>query len=140
MTGFINISLNVVNFLLPFLIGSLIFFSIIVAPNTFLNLDQKNARKFIRSIFPKLYLWAFLISLIASLLIAFYKVSFGLTIFIVSLGFLFSRQFLVKWINRVSDIKLKSKKEKTQFERLHSLSVFIFIIQIITLILIYSFI
>ncbi len=140
MTGFINISLNVVNFLLPFLIGSLIFFSIIVAPNTFLNLDQKNARKFIRSIFPKLYLWAFLISLIASLLIAFYKVSFGLTIFIVSLGFLFSRQFLVKWINRVSDIKSKSKKEKTQFERLHSLSVFIFIIQIITLILIYSFI
>ena len=32
-------------FLIPFLIGSLVFFSSIVAPNTFMSLDEKNARK-----------------------------------------------------------------------------------------------
>ena len=140
MSGFTNISLAIVNFLIPFLVGSLIFFSIIVAPNTFLSLDQKNARRFIRSIFPKLYLWAFLISLIISIFISFHEIIYGYILLVISSGFLFSRQFLVKWINKVSDIKSKTKAEERQFEKLHTLSVLIFFIQIISLVLIYFFI
>ena len=60
MTEIFNI---LVTFLIPFLIGSLIFFSAIVAPNTFINLDEKNARKFIRTLFPKIYSYAAIISL-----------------------------------------------------------------------------
>ena len=54
-------------FLIPFLIGSLVFFSAVVAPNTFKSLDEKNARLFIRNLFPKLYSYAAVLSLIISI-------------------------------------------------------------------------
>ena len=49
--------LILVKFLIPFLLGGLIFFSALVAPNVFKSLDEKNARLFLRGIFPKLYLY-----------------------------------------------------------------------------------
>ena len=48
-----NIAFIIVKFFIPFLVGSLIFFSLVVAPTTFINLDQKNARVFIRKIFQE---------------------------------------------------------------------------------------
>ncbi len=135
-----NITLIIVKFFIPFLVGSLIFFSLVVAPTTFINLDQKNARIFIRNIFPKIYLWAHILSLIIGLLIIFYELILGLIVLLVSLGFLFSRQYLVKWINAVSDIKVKNKKQKKKFEFLHTLSVVIFISQIICLSIIYFYV
>ena len=132
-----NLVLEIINFLIPFLIGSLIFFSIVVAPNVFITLDQKSARKFIRSIFPKLYLWAFLISIIITLLIVYHGIIYSVVFFVISSGFLFSRTFLVKWINEVSDLKQKTSKQIKKFKILHSASVFIFISQIICMAIIY---
>ncbi len=132
-----NITLIIINFLIPFLLGSLIFFSVIIAPTTFTSLDQTNARRFIRSVFPKLYLWAHILSLITGVLISFYELIFGFITLLVSLGFLFSRQYLVKWINTVSDIKERNKTQKKKFELLHTISVAIFISQIICLAFIY---
>jgi len=137
MPEYQNLTLEIVNFLIPFLIGSLIFFSIVVAPNVFITLDQKSARKFIRSIFPKLYLWAFLISIIITLLIIYHGMIYSIAFFVISSGFLFSRTFLVKWINEVSDLKQKTNKQIKKFKILHSLSVFIFISQIICMAIIY---
>ena len=135
-----NIIPIIVKFSIPFLLGSLIFFSVIVAPTTFMNLDQKNARKFIRNIFPKLYLWAHIISLIISLLILSFDLILGAIVLLVSFGFLFSRQYLVKWINEVSDTKLKNKQQQKKFKLLHTISVMIFISQIICLSIIYFYV
>ena len=132
-----NLVLEIINFLIPFLIGSLIFFSIIVAPNVFVSLDQKSARKFIRSIFPKLYLWAFLISMIITLLIFSHGIIYSLIFFLISSGFLFSSLFLVKQINKVSDLKKKTDKQIKKFKVLHSLSVSIFISQVICMAVVY---
>ena len=137
MLEYQNLILVTINFLVPFLIGSLIFFSIVVAPNVFISLDQKNARKFIRSIFPKLYLWSFLISIIITLLIFSHGIIYSVIFLIISSGFLFSRLFLVKWINEVSDLKQKTSKQIKKFKTLHSLSVLIFISQIICMATIY---
>ena len=60
-----------VKFFIPFLLGSLIFFSALVAPNVFKSLDEQNARLFIRSIFPKLYLYSGILSLLISLVLLF---------------------------------------------------------------------
>ena len=111
MLEYQNLSLQIINFLIPFLVGSLIFFSIVVAPNVFISLDQKSARKFIRSIFPKLYLYAFLISITIALFIFYHGIIYSVIFFIVSSGFLFSKLFLVKWINDVSDIKQKTSEQ-----------------------------
>ena len=137
MSEYQNLILVTINFLVPFLIGSLIFFSIVVAPNVFISLDQKNARKFIRSIFPKLYLWAFLISITITLLIFSHGIIYSVIFLVISSGFLFSRLFLVKWINEVSDLKEKTSKQIKKFKTLHSLSVLIFISQIICMAIVY---
>ena len=137
MLEFQNLSLQIINFLIPFLVGSLIFFSVVVAPNIFISLDEKSARKFIRSIFPKLYLYAFLISIIITLLIIYHGTIYSVIFFIVSSGFLFSKIFLVKWINEVSDIKQKTNQQIKKFKILHSLSVLIFITQIVCMTIVY---
>ena len=137
MENFLLISNHVIKFLLPFLVGSLIFFSAIIAPNTFLVLDDKNARKFIRSIFPKLYLWSLVICLILTLLMFFNNKFFGFVLLIVSFGFFFSRQYLTKWINDVSDLKNKKEIDEKRFKKLHKLSVFIFLSQIVCLLTVF---
>ena len=137
MLEYQDLSIEIINFLIPFLIGSLIFFSLVVAPNVFISLDQKSARKFIRNIFPKLYLWSFLLSMIVTLSIIYHGIIYSMIFLIISSGFLFSRLFLVKWINEVSDIKQKTKNQIKKFKFLHSLSVFIFITQIISMAIIY---
>ena len=137
MLEYQNLSLQIINFLIPFLVGSLIFFSVVVAPNVFISLDQKSARKFIRSMFPKLYLYAFFISITISLLIIYHETLYSVIFLIVSFGFLFSKIFLVKWINDVSDVKQKTSQQIKKFKILHSLSVLIFITQIVCMTIIY---
>ena len=137
MLEYQNLSLQIINFLIPFLVGSLIFFSVVVAPNVFISLDQKSARKFIRSIFPKLYLYSFFISIIIALLVIYHETIYGLIFIIVSFGFLFSKIFLVKWINDVSDVKQKTSQQIKKFKILHSLSVLIFITQIVCMTIVY---
>ena len=137
MENYLLISNHIIKFLLPFLVGSLIFFSAIIAPNTFLVLDDKNARKFIRSIFPKLYLWSLVICLILTLLMFFNNKFYGFVLLIVSFGFFFSRQYLTKWINNVSDLKNKKEIDEKRFKKLHKLSVFIFLSQIVCLLTVF---
>ena len=137
MLEYQNLSLQIINFLIPFLVGSLIFFSIVVAPNVFISLDQKSARKFIRSIFPKLYLYAFFISITITVLTIYHGIIYSVIFFIVSSGFLFSKIFLVKWINDISDVKQKTGKQIKKFKILHSLSVLIFITQIVCMTIVY---
>ena len=132
-----NFIYPLIKFLIPFLLGSLVFFSFIVAPNTFKNLDSNNARKFIRSIFPKLYLWSLIISFVITILFLANNHLFAFIFFFVSLGYLFSRQFLMKEINKTSDSLDKSIKLKKKFQRLHSLSVLIFVTQILLITFIY---
>ena len=132
-----NYLLLIVKTMIPFLLGSLIFFSTVVAPNTFQNLDKKNSRKFIRSIFPKLYLWSIFISLVIFLCLIKLNVFYSFLFFIILLGYVYSKTFLIKRINKVGDKNLMKETEKKEFENLHRLSVFIFLLQIILMLSIY---
>ena len=113
-------------FLSSFLLGSLIFFSAIVAPNVFKTLPEKNARSFIRSMFPKLYLWGIIISLVNSVSLIFLSQTAFYISIIIFLGFLYSREILMPRINALSDTKNQKK-----FQQYHTFSVLIFIIQLI---------
>ncbi len=121
-----------VKFLIPFLLGSLIFFSVLVAPNVFKSLDEKNARLFIRSIFPKLYLYSGVLSLSISLALIFINSFLSFIFFMITLGYFYSRQFLMVKINNASD-----QKNEKEFKKLHRFSVLIFITQILLMILIF---
>ena len=121
-----------VKFLIPFLLGSLIFFSALVAPSVFKSLDEKNARLFIRSIFPKLYLYSGMLSLSISLTLFFINSFLSFIFFMITLGYFYSRQFLMVKINNASD-----QKNQKEFKKLHRFSVLIFITQILLMILIF---
>ena len=119
-------------FLIPFLIGSLVFFSSIVAPNTFTNLDEKSARKFIRTLFPKIYTYAAILSLLISIFLLKVETFYSFIFFVISLGYIYSKFFLVKKINDASDMK-----DDNKFKILHRFSVIIFILQLILMGFIY---
>ena len=119
-------------FLIPFLIGSLVFFSSIVAPNTFINLDEKSARKFIRTLFPKIYTYAAILSLLISIFLLKVEVFYSFVFFVISLGYIYSKFFLMKKINDASDMK-----DDNKFKTLHRFSVIIFILQLILMGFIY---
>ena len=124
--------LNLTKFLIPFLLGGLIFFSALVAPNVFTSLDEKNARVFLRGIFPKLYLYAGILSLCISLILFFINNFLSFIFFIITIGYFYSRQFLMIKINEASD-----QKNQKEFKKLHRFSVLIFIVQILLMLLIY---
>ena len=124
--------LNLTKFLIPLLLGGLIFFSALVAPSVFTSLDEKNARVFLRSIFPKLYLFAGIFSLIISLILYFINNFLSFIFFIITIGYFYSRQFLMIKINEASD-----QKNQKEFKKLHRFSVLIFIVQILLMLLIY---
>ena len=122
--------LNLTKFLIPFLLGGLIFFSALVAPNVFTSLDEKNARVFLRGIFPKLYLYAGILSLCISLILFFINNFLSFIFFIIAIGYFYSRQFLMIKINEASD-----QKNQKEFKKLHRFSVLIFVIQILLMFL-----
>ena len=124
--------LNLTKFLIPLLLGGLIFFSALVAPSVFSSLDEKNARVFLRSIFPKLYLFAGIFSLFISLILFFINNFLSFIYFIITIGYFYSRQFLMIKINEASD-----QKNQKEFKKLHRFSVLIFIVQILLMLLIY---
>ena len=124
--------LNLTKFLIPLLLGGLIFFSALVAPSVFTSLDEKNARVFLRNIFPKLYLFAGIFSLFISLILFFINNFLSFIFFIITIGYFYSRQFLMIKINEASD-----QKNQKEFKKLHRFSVLIFIVQILLMLLIY---
>ena len=122
--------LNLTKFLIPLLLGGLIFFSALVAPSVFTSLDEKNARVFLRNIFPKLYLFAGIFSLFISLILFFINNFLSFIFFIITIGYFYSRQFLMIKINEASD-----QKNQKEFKKLHRFSVLIFVIQILLMFL-----
>ena len=118
------------------ILGIMIFFSFVVAPVTFTSLDEDNARKFIRRIFPYYYNVNLVLSVIVTLFYVFnkyYKFNFFL-ILIVGILFAVSSFILMPLINKYRD-----ENQDKKFKYSHFFSVVINFVQIILLtIIIYN--
>ena len=124
------------------LLGFMIFFPIVVAPSIFKNLNEKQSSLFLRSFFPKYYLFGIIISLIGIIVSYPENDLIIISSFIfIFLGFLFSRQYLTPLINKAKDEINKSKNlSKVKFEKLHQFSVLINILQIVICIIMVCYI
>ncbi len=121
------------NYLVSAILGIMLFFSFVVAPVTFTSLNEENARKFIRKIFPYYYNVNLGISILAILIFVFFK-SFTLDFFLIlsiALLFALSNYVLMPLINRYRD-----NNQDKKFKVSHFISVVINFIQIIILIII----
>ena len=120
------------------ILGFMIFFPIVVAPSVFKNFNEKQSSVFLRSFFPKYYLFGIIITLIGIFISALEKdfvIILGFSL--IFLSFVFSRQYLTPLINKAKDEIIKSDDlSKAKFERLHRFSVIINILQIFICIII----
>ena len=130
-----NLYIYIINFFVSILMGSMIFFTTVVSPTTFQTLNNKDSSNFLRSIFPKLFLFAFIISIL-SLLISIFNDNLIVTILLtfVTLSFLYNRNFLTPLINKFRDLEMTGDKvAKKKFKLMHFLSVFLFIVNFLLL-------
>ena len=120
-------------YLTAMILGIMLFFSFVIAPVVFSTLDEDNARKFIRRIFPFYYnvnLGISLIILIIFLILNKYGIDFYF-ILLISILFATSNYLLMPLINKYRD-----EKQHKKFKYTHFISVIINFIQMIVLIFI----
>ena len=119
-------------YLTAMVLGVMLFFSFVIAPVVFTTLDEDNARKFIRRIFPFYYNVNLGISLIVLLTFIFLSKS-GIEIYLIlSICALFatSNYLLMPLINKYRD-----EKQDKKFKYSHFISVSINFVQMIFLVL-----
>ena len=118
-------------YLIAMILGIMLFFSFVIAPVVFTTLDEDNARKFIRRIFPFYYNVNLAISFIVLLLFLFLSklgVDFYL-ILIITILFVISNYLLMPLINKYRD-----EKQDKKFKYSHFISVVINFVQMICLV------
>ena len=119
-------------YLTSMILGIMLFFSFVIAPVVFTTLDEENARKFIRRIFPFYYnvnLGISLIVLVIFLLLSKFGIDFYL-ILAITLLFVTSNYLLMPLINKYRD-----EKQDKKFKYSHFMSVVINFIQMILLVI-----
>tara|TARA_B100000524_G_scaffold331527_1_gene218114 strand:+ start:136 stop:525 length:390 start_codon:yes stop_codon:yes gene_type:complete len=118
-------------YLTSMILGIMLFFSFVIAPVVFTTLDENNARKFIRRIFPFYYnvnLGISFIVLITFILSSKIGVDFYIILAITVL-FATSNYLLMPLINKYRD-----EKQEKKFKYSHFLSVLINFVQMICLV------
>tara|TARA_A100001035_G_C27316741_1_gene292249 strand:+ start:67 stop:456 length:390 start_codon:yes stop_codon:yes gene_type:complete len=118
-------------YLTSMILGIMLFFSFVIAPVVFNTLDENNARKFIRRIFPFYYnvnLGISFIVLITFILLSNIGVDFYL-ILVITVLFATSNYLLMPLINKYRD-----EKQDKKFKYSHFLSVLINFVQMICLV------
>ena len=116
------------------IIGFMIFFMSVVTPSVFKTLDEKNSRNFLRFIFPRMFLYGFILSFVALLLSIYIRDQFLIIISVsISISFLINTYIITPKINfhrdQFNDGIMESEKV---FKRYHLISVVIFLIQLIS--------
>jgi hypothetical protein len=118
-------------YLTAMILGIMLFFSFVIAPVVFTTLDEDNARKFIRRIFPFYYNVNLAISFIVLLVFLFLSklgVDFYL-ILLITILFAISNYLLMPLINKYRD-----EKQDKKFKYSHFISVVINFVQMICLV------
>ena len=118
-------------YLTSMILGIMLFFSFVIAPVVFTTLDDENARKFIRRIFPFYYNVNLVLSFIV-LLTFFFLSKFGIEfilILTITILFAISNYYLMPLINKYRD-----EKQDKKFKYSHFISVVINFIQMIFLV------
>ena len=118
-------------YLTAMILGIMLFFSFVIAPVVFTTLDEDNARKFIRRIFPFYYnvnLGLSLIILLTFLFLSKLGIDFYL-ILAITLLFVASNYLLMPLINKYRD-----NKQDKKFKYSHFISVVINFVQMVFLV------
>ena len=126
----------ILNFLISLLIGSMIFFTAVVSPSVFASLSSNASSKFLRLVFPRMFLFGIIITSLCFLLSILLNNNLtSILLAIITLSFLLNRNYLTPMINKYRDEELEgNQRSATLFKRMHLLSVLLFVLNFILLI------
>ena len=116
----------------------MVFFAVVVAPAAFKSLEPDQAGLYLRSVFPRYYLWGIVVSVAALLVCLFHSPKGSVLMTLVTIGFIYSRQILVPKINDARDKWRETEYagDKARFDSLHRRSVLINVAQMVMLFII----
>ena len=116
------------------IIGFMVFFSAVVAQSVFKTLSQKAAGAFLRVLFPRMFIFGLILSLMASAVAAYDGVAeMALLSIFISTGFVLNAFVVTPIINKQRDAMLEGDENAgKKFKQFHFVSVAIFLIQLIT--------
>lgn len=127
---------DAISYLNSILLGAMLFFVIIVSPTVFTALSSDQASKFLRLIFPRLFLFGLVLSLLSALgyIVSALYIEMFLALF-ASILFFLNRNILTPLINYHRDKEIEGDiKSKNYFKLLHLLSVSFFVINLFILV------
>ena len=132
--------LDLISYLNSALLGAMLFFIIVVSPIVFSSLSSEQASKFLRAIFPRVFLFGFVISLFSAfgyyILTLYIEMLFAI---ISSILFFLNRNLLTPKINHHRDKGNEGEIISIKyFKALHLISVIFFVLNIIILIFLLS--
>ena len=116
------------------IIGFMVFFSAVVAQSVFKTLSQKAAGAFLRVLFPRMFIFGLILSLMASSVAAYDGVAeVALLSIFISTGFVLNAFVVTPIINKQRDAMLEGDENAgKKFKQFHFVSVAIFLGQLIT--------
>ncbi len=107
--------------------GVILFQTTIIAPSVFKVLSSENAAPFLRAIFPKLFIFVAVLSLVGLVLSLISSNALGLIVFFVSLLSMLICYYIVPNTNRARD-----EGNDKAFKKLHSTSVVLTVIVLLS--------
>ena len=115
------------------IVGFMVFFSAVVAQSVFKTLSQKAAGAFLRVLFPRMFIFGFILSFMASAVAAYDAVTqMALLSIFVSTGFVVNAFVVTPIINKQRDAMLEGDDAAgKKFKQFHFVSVAIFLVQLI---------
>ena len=114
----------------------MIFFMAIVSPSIFATLSTNASSKFLRTIFPRMFLFGFIIALL-SLILSYISgdILNSILLIVVAISFIINRNYLTPKINNFRDKELEGdEKASSNFKYMHLLSVLLFLLNFIILV------
>ena len=126
----------ILNFLISLLIGSMIFFTAVVSPSVFATLSSNASSKFLRLVFPLMFLFGIIITSLCFLLSILLNNNLAsILLAIITLSFFLNRNYLTPRINKYRDEELEgNQRAATLFKRMHLISVLLFVLNFVLLI------
>ena len=124
-------SLDLILVLVSIWVGSIIFFSAIIAPTVFKVLDEKSAGLFLRAFFPKYYIFGLIMGLLSIVLIFMLSIPTNtmlLALLIVMIALTVTSKLMIPVINAARDM---GEAGVRRFKKLHTISVMLNVLTLI---------
>ena len=124
-------SLDIILVLVSIWVGSIIFFSAIIAPTVFKVLDEKSAGLFLRAFFPKYYIFGLIMGLLSLVLIFLLSIPTNtmlLALLIVMIALTVTSKLMIPVINAARDM---GEAGVPRFKKLHTMRVMLNVLTLI---------